>query len=91
MPCHLCSTNAWCSDSWVLQNSLGYESEEVSVVLIGNQIEDPVDELDKDKSGEGVVMYEFIFIYEMGSIDDERFPIILVIYLRAKPHWTGHL
>ena len=44
----------------------------MSVGLIGNQIEDPVDELDKDKRGEGVVMYEFIFIYEMGSIDDDN-------------------
>ena len=60
------------TNSWILQSSLGYESEEVSVGLIGNQIEDPVDELDKDKRGEGVVMYKFIFIYEMGSIDDDN-------------------
>ena len=44
----------------------------MSVVLIGNQIEDPVDELDKDKRGEGVVMYEFIFIYEKGFDDDNE-------------------
>ena len=38
-----------------------------SVGLIGDQIEEPVEALDKDKSGERVVMYIFVIVCEMSS------------------------
>ena len=44
----------------------------MSVGLIGNQIEDPVEALDKDKSGERALMYVFVIVCEMGSNDDEK-------------------
>ena len=55
-----------------MQNSLGYECDEDSVGLIGDQIEEPVDALDKDKSGERVVMYVFVIVCKTGSNDDEK-------------------
>ena len=72
MPCHLSYQLSGVSGSWILQNSLGYKCDEDSVGLVGYQIEEPVDALDKDKSGERVVMYVFVIVCEMGSNDDEK-------------------
>ena len=43
----------------------------MSVGLIGNQTEDPVDALDKAKSGERVVFY-VVDIYEKGSGNNDE-------------------
>ena len=47
-------------------------SDEDSVDLIGDQIEEPVEALDKDKSGERALMYVFVIVCKTGSNDDEK-------------------
>ena len=60
----------------------------MSVGLIGNQTEEPVDALDKAKSGEGDVFYVFD-IYEKGSGTDDELLSYMFDTLHENQATTG--
>ena len=56
----------------------------MSVGLIGNQTEEPVDALDKAKSGEGVVFYVFDIYEKVLGLTMNYCLICLILYMRIK-------